>query len=114
MNRSKRDWPFKYSDLMMGSITYLRYAPDESLRITERLTRIMLWNSETSDYVTSWGRTCAKSVTIQDNKIKIDNKGSKTYVLMVDSTGVTTMGKGRWIEFKWDIKCSYIKLHILV
>ena len=33
---------------------------------------------------------------------------------MADSTGITTTGKGRWIEFKWDVKCSYIKLRILV
>ena len=114
MNRSKRGRPFKYSDLMMGSIAYLRYTLGKSLRITEGLARAMLWNSETPDHVTIWRRTCAKSVTIQGNKIKIDTKDDKTYVLMADSTGVTTTGKGRWIEFKWDIKCSYIKMHILV
>ena len=31
---------------------------------------------------------------------------------MTGSTGVTTTG--RWIEFMWDIRCSYIKMLILV
>ena len=114
MNRSKRGRPFKYSGLMMGGIAHLRHALGKSLSITEGLARAMLWNSETPDHATIWRRTCAKSVTIQDNKIKIDTRDDKTYVLLADSTGVTTTGKGRCIEFKWDIKCSYIKLHILV
>ena len=32
---------------------------------------------------------------------------------MADSTGITTTGKGRWIEPKWNVKCNFIKLHIL-
>ena len=32
---------------------------------------------------------------------------------MADSTGITTTGKGRWIELKWKVKCNFIKLHML-
>ena len=113
-DKSKRGRPFKYSDLLMGGIAYLRYMTGMSLRKTEGTAGAMLWNLDTPDHVTIWRRTCAKAVIIQGRKIKIETKDNKTYVLMADSTGVTTTGKGRWIEFKWDIKCSYIKLHVLV
>ena len=59
MNRSKRGQPFKYSDLMMDSIAYLRYTLGKSMRITEGLARTILCNSETPDHVTIWRRTCA-------------------------------------------------------
>ena len=35
------------------------------------------------------------------------------HILVADSTGITTTGKGRWIELKWNVKYSFIKLHIL-
>ena len=78
MNRSKRGQPFKYSDLMMGGIAYLRYTLGKSLRTTRGLARSMLGNSETPDHVTIWRRTCAKSVTIQDNEIKIQRTTRRT------------------------------------
>ena len=34
-------------------------------------------------------------------------------VLVVDSTDITTTGKGRWIEIQWNVKYSFIKLRIL-
>ena len=112
MNRSKRGRQFRCPGLTMCCIACLRYAVDKSLRAAEGLARAGLWNSETIDHAAVWRRACAKSVTIQGNRIRMDAKDNKTNILMAGSAGVTTAGW--WIEFKRDIKCSHIKLHIPV
>ena len=114
MNRSKRGRPFKYPDLLMAGIAYIRYMCNNSLRVMEGMISAMLDKTECPDHVTIWRRTCAQAVTINENKINITTTDGKMYALMVDSTGLTTTGKGRWIEFKWNVKCNFIKLHILI
>ena len=47
------------------------------------------------------------------SRITIKTTDGKLHVLVADSTGITTTGKGKWIEIKWNVKCSFIKLHIL-
>ena len=32
--------------------------------------------------------------------------------MVADSSGITATKKGRWIELKWNVKCSFIKLKI--
>ena len=93
MNRSKRGRQFRCPGLTMCCIACLRYAVDKSLRAAEGLARAGLWNSETIDHVAVWRRACAKSVTIQGNRIRMDAKDNKTNILMADSAGVTTAGK---------------------
>ena len=114
MNRSKRGRPFVYPDLLMGSIAYLRHMIGKGVRITEGVTYKMLGNGvKGPDHVTIWRRTCAQAVSIEGDRITIQTTNGKTHVLVADSTGITTTGKGRWIELKWNVKCSFIKLHIL-
>ena len=114
MNRSKRGRPFVYPDLLMGSIAYLRHMIGKGVRITEGVTDKMLGNGvKGPDHVTIWRRTCAQAVSIEGDRITIQTTNGKTHVLVADSTGITTTGKGRWIELKWNVKCSFIKLHIL-
>ena len=57
--------------------------------------------------------TCAQAVSMYSNRITVKTTDGKTHVLVADSTGITTTGKGRWIELKWNVKCNFIKLHIL-
>ena len=114
MNRSKRGRPFAYPDLLMGGIAYIRYVLGEGLRVTEGLVDAMLGRgAKGPDHVTIWRRTCAQAVSIDGNRITIKTTDGKTHALVADSTGITTTGKGKWIEIKWNVKCSFIKLHIL-
>lgn len=114
MNRSKRGRPFVYSDILMASIAYIRYVNGKSLRVMEGVVDAILNTIKGPDHVTIWRRTCAQSVSINGDKIITKTTDGKTYVLMADSTGITTTGKGRWIEIKWNAKCNFIKLHILI
>ena len=66
------------------------------------------------DHVTIWRRTCARSVSIDGDHIAIETTDDKIHVLVADSTGITTTGKGKWIEIKWNVKSNFIKLHIMV
>ena len=50
---------------------------------------------------------------IDDSRVAIKATAGKTHVLVADSTGIATTGKGRQMELKWDVKCNFIKLHIL-
>ena len=114
MNRSKRGRPFAYPDLLMGGIAYIRYVLGEGLRVTEGHVDAMLGRGvKGPDHVTIWRRTCAQAVSIEGDRITVKTTDGKTHVLVADSTGITTTGKGRWIELKWNVKCSFIKLHIL-
>ncbi len=114
MNRSKRGRPYKYSDLLMAGIAYLRYMIGKGTRITEGAVDKMLGEGvKGPDHVTIWRRTCAQAVSIEGNRITVETTDGKTHVLLADSTGITTTGKGRWIEIKWKVKCNFIKLHIL-
>ena len=63
--------------------------------------------------MTIWRRTCAQAVYIESNRITVKTTNGKTHVLVADYIGITTTGKGRWIELKWNVKCNFIKLHIL-
>ena len=114
MNRSKRGRPYKYSDLLMGGIAYLRYMIGKGTRITEGVVDKMLGEGvKGPDHVTIWRRTCAQAVSIEGNRVTVETTDGKTHVLLADSTGITTTGKGRWIEIKWKVKCNFIKLHLL-
>ena len=114
MNRSKRGRPYKYSDLLMAGIAYLRYMIGKGTRITEGAVDKMLGEGvKGPDHVTIWRRTCAQAVSIEGNRITVETDDGKTHVLLADSTGITATGKGRWIEIKWKVKCNFIKLHML-
>ena len=114
MNRSKRGRLFVSPDLLMGSIAYLLYMIGKGLRITQGVTDKMLGRGvKGSDHVTIWRRTCAQAVSIEGDRITIKTTDDKMHVLVADYTGITTTGKGRWIEIQWSVKCSFIKLHIL-
>ena len=114
MNRSKRGRPFVYPDLLMAGIAYLRYMIGKGVRITEGVADEMLGNGvKGPDHMTIWRRTCAQAVSIEGDRITIQTADKKTHILVADSTGITTTGKGRWIELKWNVKCNFIKLHIL-
>lgn len=96
MNRSKRGWPFVYPDLLMGSIAYLRYMIGKGVRITQGVTDKMLGKCvKGPDHVTIWRRTCAQAVSIEGNHITIKTADDKMHILVADSTGITTTGKGR-------------------
>ena len=115
MNHSKRGRPFAYPDLLMGGIAYIRHVLGEGLRVIEGHVDAMLGKGvKGPDHVTIWRRTCAQAVSIEGNRITVKTTDGKTHVLVADSTGITTTGKGKWIEIKWNVKCSFIKLHILV
>ena len=113
MNRSERERPFAYPDLLMAGIAYLRYMIGKGFRITEGVADGMPGNGvKGPDHVTIWRRTCAQAVSIGGDRITV-RTADKTHVLVADSTGITTTGKGRWIGLRWNVKCSFIKLHIL-
>ena len=63
--------------------------------------------------MTVWRPTCAQAVSIKCDHISMKITDSKMYVLVADSTGITATGKGKWRDLKWNIKCNFIKLHIL-
>ena len=114
MNRSKRGRPFVYPDLLMGGIAYLRYMIGKGVRITEGVADEMLGRGvKGPDHATIRRRTCAQAVSIEGDRITIKTTDDRVYVLVADSTGITTTGKGRWIELRWNVKCRFIKLHIL-
>ena len=114
MNRSKRGRPFACSDLMMGGIAYLRHMIGKGTRITEGMVDKMLGKGVRGpDHVTIWRRTCARAVSMDGDHITVEATDGKTHVLVADPTGITTTGKGRWIEIKWKVKYNFIKLHIL-
>ena len=139
MNRSKRGRPFAYPDLLMGGIACTRYVLGGGLRVTEGHVDAMLGRGvKGPDHVTIWRRTCARAVSMEwqphhrkDDRRQDARSGGRLdrhnrhrqavvpcisfcqCLLVADSTGITTTGKGRWIEIKWNVKCSFIKLHIL-
>ena len=91
MNRSKRGRPFAYPDLLMGSISYLRYMIGKGVRIMEGVTDKMLGNGvKGPDHVTIWRRTYAQAVSIKGDRITIQTTDDKMHVLVADSTGITT------------------------
>ena len=101
MNRSKRGRPFAYPDLLMGGIAYIRYVLGEGLRVTEGLVDAMLdRGAKGPDHVTIWRRTCVQAVSIDGNRITIKTTDGKLHVLVAYSIGITTTGKGKWIEIK--------------
>ena len=73
----------------------------KGVRITERVVDKMLGREvKGPDHVTIWRWTCAQVVSIEGDRISIKTTDGKMYVLVVDSTGITITGKGRWIELK--------------
>ena len=114
MNRSKRGMPFAYSGLLMGGIAYIRYVLGKGLRVIEGHRDAMPGRDmKGPDHVTIWRRTCAQAVSIEGNHVTVKTTDGKTYVLVADSTGMTTTDEGRWLEIRWNVKCSFIKLHVL-
>ena len=114
MNISKRGRPFAYPDLLMGGIAYIRHVLGEGLRVIEGHVDAMLGKRmKGPDHVTIWRRTCAQAVSMQDDRITIRMTTGKTHVLVAGHIGTTTTSKGRRIELKRNVKCNFIKLHIL-
>ena len=114
MNRSKRGRPFAYPDLPMGGIAYLRYMIGRDVRITQEAADNILGRGvKGPDHATIWRRICAQSVSIEGDRITIKMTDGKTHVLVADSTGITTTGKGRRTGLRRNVKCSFVKLHIL-
>ncbi len=114
MNRSKRGRPFAYSDLLMGGIAYLRHMIGMGARITEGVVgKIPGEGVKGPDHATVWRRTCARAVRMEGDRITVETTDGKTHVLLADSTGITTTGKGGCIEIKWKAKRNFIKLHML-
>ena len=98
----------------MDSITYLRYMIGKGLRITQGVTDKMQGRGvKGPDHIAIWSRTCVQVISIEGDRITIKMADGKIHVLVADSTGITTTGKGRWIELKWNVKYSFINLHIL-
>lgn len=60
------------------------------------------------EHVTTWRRTCAQAVSIEDDRITMKTTVDKMHVLVADSTGISATDKSRWIDLKRNFK-----LHIL-
>ena len=95
----------------MGGIAYIRYVLGEGLRVIEGHVDTMLGRGTKGPDHNDHMEADLRPDRLHRGQPH-HRKDGKTHVLMADSTGITTTDKGRWIELKWNIKCSFIKLHI--